>query len=123
MDDLKKIPVPHGLPIVGNALQIPSDAPTTYFTQVAERYPEGIFGLDIAGRSLVLVYDPDMVTEVCDDTRFYKPISPPLSHVRDFAGDGLFTAYHGEPSWGKAHRILMPAFSQRSMKKSRRCTR
>jgi cytochrome P450/NADPH-cytochrome P450 reductase len=36
--------------------------------------------------------------------------------VRDFAGDGLFTARDGEESWGQAHRILLPAFSQRSMK-------
>jgi cytochrome P450/NADPH-cytochrome P450 reductase len=32
------------------------------------------------------------------------------------AGDGLFTAHSDEPNWGCAHRILMPAFSQRAMK-------
>lgn len=29
---------------------------------------------------------------------------------------GLFTAHDDEEVWGMAHRILMPAFSQRAMK-------
>ena len=36
--------------------------------------------------------------------------------LRKFAGDGLFTAFSEEPNWGKAHRILLPAFSQRAMR-------
>ena len=35
--------------------------------------------------------------------------------VRRFA-HGLFTAFSEEPNWGKAHRILLPAFSQRAMR-------
>ena len=31
-------------------------------------------------------------------------------NIRDFAGDGLFTAKTEEPNWAKAHRLLMPAF-------------
>ena len=41
---------------------------------------------------------------------------PGLRVVRKFAGDGLFTAFSEEPNWGKAHRILLPAFSQRAMR-------
>ncbi|MET8147211.1 bifunctional cytochrome P450/NADPH--P450 reductase [Actinoplanes sp. NPDC049668] len=110
------IPAPRGLPIVGNGLQIPVEGTHRFFADLAARHPEGIFRLNLAGRHVVLVYDPDLVAEVCDETRFYKPIDPPLAHVRDFAGDGLFTARDGEESWGQAHRILLPAFSQRSMK-------
>src|SRR5262249_44583652 len=40
----------------------------------------------------------------------------PLTHVRDYTGAGLFTAADDEEVWGMAHRILMPAFSQRAMK-------
>ncbi len=72
--------------------------------------------MDNAGQEDVFVYDPDLVAEVCDETRFGKPILPPLSHVRDYAGAGLFTAHDDEDAWGMAHRILMPAFSQRAMK-------
>jgi len=33
-----------------------------------------------------------------------------LQNIRDFAGDGLFTARTEEPNWQLAHNILMPAF-------------
>ena len=110
------IPAPRGLPVVGNGLQVPVEGTYQYFVDLAARHPYGIFKLNLAGRHVVLVYHPDLVAEVCDESRFYKPIDPPLAHVRDFAGDGLFTARDGEESWGQAHRILLPAFSQRSMK-------
>ncbi|MEQ4718423.1 cytochrome P450 [Nonomuraea sp. B19D2] len=113
---MAQIPAPQGLPILGNTLQIPSHSPVEHFVQVASRYEEGIFRLEVTGRTIVLVYDPDLVAEACDESRFVKRIRPPLSIVRDFGGDGLFTADHDEPVWGHAHRILMPAFSQRSMK-------
>jgi cytochrome P450/NADPH-cytochrome P450 reductase len=114
--ELSPIPTPRGLPFVGNGLQVPVEGPNRFFNDLAAQHPDGIFGLDMVGRDVALVYDPDMVAELCDETRFFKPIDPPLAHVRDFAGDGLFTARDGESTWGQAHRILLPAFSQRSMK-------
>ncbi|MFH8682128.1 bifunctional cytochrome P450/NADPH--P450 reductase [Streptomyces lydicus] len=116
MNDFRPIPTPPGAPLVGNTLQIPSEGPAQYFAELGRRYPEGIYGLDIAGVDQIFVYDPDLVTEVCDAARFGKPIDPPLSHVRDYTGAGLFTARDDEEVWGEAHRILMPAFGQRSMK-------
>ncbi|MFD2078948.1 cytochrome P450 / NADPH-cytochrome P450 reductase [Actinopolymorpha cephalotaxi] len=116
MADLLPIPGPRGVPVLGNTFQVPADGPSAHFAALAREYPEGIFRLELAGRQVIFVHDPDLVAEVCDESRFHKPIDPPLSHVRDFAGDGLFTARSDEPSWGQAHRILMPAFGQRSMK-------
>lgn len=116
MTEARSVPAPQGLPVFGNALQIPAHAPSEHFAKLAAEYEEGVFQLDLLGRKVLFVYDPDLVAEVCDETRFYKGIDPPLSIVRDFGGDGLFTARHDEPVWGHAHRILMPAFSQRSMK-------
>ena len=37
--------------------------------------------------------------------------------MRQFAGDGLFTADTQEPNWQKAHRILMPAFGPAALKR------
>ncbi len=110
------IPAPKGLPLLGNTLQIPAHSPNAYLSELAAEHEEGIFELNLAGRTVLFVSDPDLVGEVCDESRFYKSIDPPLSIVRDFGGDGLFTAREDEPVWGHAHRILMPAFSQRSMK-------
>ncbi|MCX5384271.1 cytochrome P450 [Streptomyces sp. NBC_00083] len=58
----------------------------------------------------------DLVTELADEDRFSKGISKTLDFVREFAGDGLFTAYNDEPNWSKAHDILMPAFALGSMR-------
>lgn len=55
------------------------------------------------------------VDDLSDDARYDKALAAGLVALRDFAGDGLFTAYTEEPNWGKAHRILMPAFSQAAM--------
>ncbi|MEU6201006.1 cytochrome P450 [Streptomyces sp. NPDC047061] len=115
--DLHPVRSPRGAPLVGNTLQIPDKNPIAYFGELSEQFPEGIYRMEIAGREQVLVYDPDLVAEVCDETRFFKQIDKtPLHHVRDFAGAALFTAHQHEEEWGMAHRILMPAFSQRAMR-------
>ncbi|MFI9559977.1 bifunctional cytochrome P450/NADPH--P450 reductase [Nonomuraea endophytica] len=110
------IPSPPGLPLLGNMLQVPAHSPAAYFDELAARYEEGLFRLNLLGNDVLFVYDPDLVEELCDESRFHKGIQPPLSFLRDLGGDALFTARHDEPVWGHAHRILMPAFSQRSMR-------
>ncbi|MGV9562517.1 bifunctional cytochrome P450/NADPH--P450 reductase [Streptomyces sp. NPDC003480] len=116
-NDLRPIRSPRGIPLLGHTPQIPDTNPIAYFGELSKQFPEGIYGMDIAGHEQVFVYDPDLVAEVCDETRFFKQIDKtPLYHVRDFAGAGLFTAHQYEEEWGMAHRILLPAFSQRAMK-------
>ncbi|MEV7086019.1 cytochrome P450 [Streptomyces sp. NPDC093085] len=68
------------------------------------------------GRDLILAGGIDTVTELADEKRFSKLVGPALVNVREFAADGLFTAYNDEPNWAKAHDILMPAFSLGSMR-------
>lgn len=53
----------------------------------------------------------ELVTELCDESRFAKNLTATLDRVRPLAGDGLFTAYHGEPNWQRAHDVLLPGFS------------
>ncbi|MEV6996685.1 cytochrome P450 [Streptomyces sp. NPDC093982] len=115
--DLRPIRSPRGVPFLGHTPQIPSTNPVEYFGELSKQFPEGLYGMDIAGVEQVFVYDPDLVAEVCDETRFFKQIDKtPLVHVRDYTGAGLFTAHQYEEEWGMAHRILLPAFSQRAMK-------
>ncbi|MER7179067.1 cytochrome P450 [Streptomyces hyaluromycini] len=116
-NDLRPIRSPRGIPLLGHTPQIPDTNPVEYFNELSKQFPEGIYGMDIAGIEQVFVYDPDLVAEVCDETRFFKQIEKtPLNHVRDFTGAGLFTAHQHEEEWAMAHRILLPAFSQRAMK-------
>lgn len=53
----------------------------------------------------------ELVTELCDESRFAKNLTATLARVRPLAGDGLFTAYYGEPNWQRAHDVLLPGFS------------
>ncbi|MFF9323300.1 cytochrome P450 [Streptomyces sp. NPDC014776] len=68
------------------------------------------------GRDTLFVADLDLVTDLADEQRFAKHVGPALQNVREFAADGLFTAYNDEPNWAKAHDILMPAFALGSMR-------
>ncbi|GAA2785244.1 cytochrome P450 [Streptomyces rameus] len=68
------------------------------------------------GRDTVFVADADLVADLADEERFAKHVGPALENVREFAADGLFTAYNDEPNWARAHDILMPAFALGSMR-------
>lgn len=112
----ESIPSPKGLPIVGHLHQIARAGLIGHLLTVSKEFPGGIFKLKFGSRVGVFVTDPDIVAELSDETRFRKMPGPGLRVVRKFAGDGLFTAFSDEPNWGKAHRILLPAFSQRAMR-------
>jgi cytochrome P450/NADPH-cytochrome P450 reductase len=114
--DSASVPSPPGLPIVGHLHQIAKAGLVGHLLEVSRTMPEGIFKLKFGSRVGLFVTNPDLVAELCDERRFRKMPGPGLRVVRRFAGDGLFTAFSEEPNWGKAHRILLPAFSHRAMK-------
>lgn len=116
MTDTLSVPSPPGLPIVGHLHQIAKAGLIGHLLDVSRTMPEGIFKLKFGSRVGLFVTNPDLVAELCDERRFRKMPGPGLRVVRRFAGDGLFTAFSEEPNWGKAHRILLPAFSHRAMK-------
>lgn len=107
------IPSPAGLPLLGNLLQLPRDRLTQYFMELAREYG-GIFSVNFAGYRLPFICSAALAEVVCNEKHFRKLISPPLTTLRPLAGDGLFTANGDEPNWALAHRILIPAFSQRA---------
>ncbi len=112
----QSVPAPPGLPVVGHLHQIARAGLVGHLLKVSRDMPQGIFKLRFGSRVSLFVTDPDLVAELSDETRFRKMPGPGLRVVRKFAGDGLFTAFSEEPNWGKAHRILLPAFSQRAMR-------
>jgi cytochrome P450/NADPH-cytochrome P450 reductase len=115
-DGRQAIPSPPGLPVVGHLHQIARFGLISHLLRVARDFPDGIFKLRFGSRVGLFVTSADLVAELSDETRFRKMPGPGLRVVRRFAGDGLFTAFSEEPNWGKAHRILLPAFSQRAMR-------
>jgi len=111
---LAPIPKPDGAPLLGNVLSVDASAPLQSLKKLADEQGP-IFWLDMMGTPIVLVSGADLVAELCDETRFDKSVRGPLRRLRVIGGDGLFTGDTTAPNWGKAHNILMPTFSQKSM--------
>ena len=110
--DIEHIPGPRGLPYLGNLLDIDRDSPVEGFIRMAREYGP-IFKLDTPAGVRLMVSDPALVDEICDDVRFDKQLGPGLKSVRSsVAGSGLFTSETADPLWARAHNILMPPFSQ-----------
>ncbi|KWV91701.1 bifunctional cytochrome P450/NADPH--P450 reductase [Erythrobacter sp. YT30] len=108
------IPQPPGSPLVGNALTVDASRMIQSLMELAEEYGP-IFQLEIMGTPLVFVSSEELVAQVCDEKRFDKTVRGPLKRLRLIAGDGLFTGDSDDPNWSKAHNILLPSFSQKSM--------
>ncbi|KAK6441580.1 hypothetical protein LTR95_002175 [Oleoguttula sp. CCFEE 5521] len=107
--DTVSIPQPQGLPFLGNVSSIDPELPTKSFMNLAAEYGE-IYSLNILGQRKVFVNSVALATEVCDEKRFHKDVAGGLKELRNGIHDGLFTAFHKEPNWEIAHRVLVPAF-------------
>ena len=60
---------------------------------------------------------PELVDEVCDDTRFDKKVGGGLANLRGVRpATGLFTAETDDPLWARAHNMLMTPFSLQAMR-------
>jgi cytochrome P450/NADPH-cytochrome P450 reductase len=110
------IPQPPRDPLIGHVRSLDPAAPVQSFMRLARQYGP-IYRLSLPSQEMVVVSSQELVHELCDERRFHKRVHAVLEHVRDFAGDGLFTAYNEEASWGRAHRVLMPAFGPLGMRK------
>jgi cytochrome P450/NADPH-cytochrome P450 reductase len=110
------IPQPRPRPLVGNLPDLDAEKGIWGLVDLAREYGP-IYRLELLGREMVVVGSQELVDELCDESRFDKKLHAPLMNVRDFAGDGLFTAETGEPNWGAAHRILMPAFGPAALRR------
>jgi cytochrome P450/NADPH-cytochrome P450 reductase len=89
--------------------------PMQSLTSLAQEHG-GLFEMKLGKKRALVISDPDIVTELSDPKRFEKLVTPPLQSLRKLAGDGLFTAETNEPNWGRAHRILAPAFTRRAVR-------
>lgn len=109
------IPQPTARPLVGNAPDVDPETPFQSLMKLARELGP-IFRLTFPGQSMIFISSHELVADACDEARFDKDLSSPLQHIRDFTGDGLFTSLTDEPNWGKAHRLLMPAFGPAAMR-------
>lgn len=116
MKNQPTIPQPKTYGPLGNIPLIDTNTPTLSLVELAKEFGPIFRFQRFGGDSTLMITGHELAAEVCDENRFDKNIKGPLEKVRAFAGDGLFTSTTDEPNWRKAHRILMPAFSQQAMK-------
>ena len=103
------VPQPPLKPVIGNLAELDGEAPVQSLMGLARTYGS-FFKMRILDHEFYVSSSQELVNELCDETRFRKHVSGALLEIRAFAGDGLFTAHSDEPNWGKAHRVLVPAF-------------
>lgn len=109
MSDVMRVPQPPTKPFVGNLFDVDTSKPVQGLMKLAETYG-GFFKVSIAGDDMYIAGSQEIVNELCDESRFGKKIDVTLENLRPIVADALFTAHDEEPNWGKAHRILVPAF-------------
>ncbi|MFF1448335.1 cytochrome P450 [Streptomyces sp. NPDC058274] len=103
------------VPLVDISDTGPGRAPIQQVMELMRRHGSALVRR-LHGRDTLFVSDLGLITDLADENRFAKSVGPALENVREFAADGLFTAYNDEPNWAKAHDILMPAFALGSMR-------
>ncbi|MGY1643485.1 bifunctional cytochrome P450/NADPH--P450 reductase [Geodermatophilus sp. SYSU D00703] len=113
---LDEIPGPRGVPVLGNVLDIDTASPFESLMKMAEEYGP-LYRLMVPGGARLIVSGPELVAEVCDDTRFDKLVSGGLANLKkDALDNGLFTSDTDDPMWHRAHEILMSPFSLQAMR-------
>lgn len=113
---LVEIPQPPPRMILGNVPDMRRKGTAIESLLDVAREYGGIFQLQVPMGRMIVVTDPALAAELCDEERFDKVLGQGLLNIRKRIGDGLFTSYTHEKNWQLAHRILMPTFSHASMK-------
>ncbi|MGA8987599.1 cytochrome P450 [Aeromicrobium sp.] len=113
----QRFPHPPGRkPVVGDALG--SAGPTPLQNTMRRGAGLGpMFELKVFDQKFVFVVGAELAAELADESRFVKGLSPALVALREFAGQGLFTAYNDETNWALAHDLLRPAFTKDAMRR------
>ena len=103
-------------PVVGDIFGANRDAPLQSTMQRSTDLGP-IFELKVFDQKFVFVSGAELAAEFADESRFEKSLSPALVALREFVGEGLFTAYNDETNWSLAHDLLRPAFTKSSMQR------
>ncbi len=114
-EEPRPIPQPAPTFLVGNILDLDRNNSIESLMRLARIHGD-IFQLKLL-QMVVFVSSQKLCHYVSDESKFEKFVSKPLQEVRNFSGDGLFTAWNSEPNWTLAHRILIPAFGPLAIKK------
>jgi len=110
-----ELPGPHGVPLLGNLLDLNNPHPIDTLMGWAREYGP-VYKLAVPGTTRIVVSGADLMPDICDDDRFDKQLGPGLVAARGTGTPGLFLSETSDPLWRRAHNILMAPFSQSSMR-------
>lgn len=115
LSKLVEIPQPppqHYFGLLGHIPEVDPSFPLRSYWKMMDLYGP-IFKLNLGtAAQRILIGNHELLSEMLDDDRFQKSPNRVQQAMRDFMGDGLFTARLEEENWWKAHRILVPAFGR-----------
>lgn len=103
------------VPFAHDAFTLRTETPVANVMRLSEELGP-LFEIQVFGQKYVFVTGAELAAELCDESRFHKNLPPAVAALREFVGDGLFTALDGEQNWHTAHGVLMPAFSKAAMR-------
>lgn len=103
------VPGPPPLPILGNLLDLDRENTIQSWVDFAGTYGP-IYKMRLAGADRIFVTGLELVDELCSRKDFVKIPVGLVRSQRELTPEGLFTADHGQESWERAHRVLVPAF-------------
>lgn len=108
---VEDLPGPKAYPLIGTTYSVDPNNIVQSATKLARKHGRFYRQVIPGTAPFYVVSSFALVDELSDESRFHKLVHPALQVVRNFAGNGLFTAESDDSEWGKAHRILMPAFN------------
>jgi cytochrome P450/NADPH-cytochrome P450 reductase len=112
----RPIPGPKPYPVIGNMLDLPGDRMMQRLLELSTQYGPMLV-LHAADGPRYIASGLEMIDDLCDDSRFIKYVGEGQRQLRESQESaGLFTADSDDPLWKSAHEILLPAFSQRSIR-------
>ncbi|KAJ5692065.1 hypothetical protein N7462_001488 [Penicillium macrosclerotiorum] len=110
-------PPQHYFGLLGHIPEVDPSFPLQSYWKMMDMYGP-IFKLNLGTTApRILIGNHELLSEMLDDDRFQKSPNRVQQAMRDFMGDGLFTARLEEENWWKAHRILVPAFGPIGLRK------
>ncbi|KAJ6573863.1 cytochrome P450 [Mycena vulgaris] len=113
----KMHPGPTGIPVLGNALQVPTSMPWYRFTEWKEQYGD-VFSLDLAGQPVLVLNTYKAATDLFDRRSTIYSDRPRLIMASEILTGGIFMVFakYGEV-WRKMRRASHEAFNLRASEK------